>query len=359
MRRIALYLRQNGMGLVLALLLSWLVWFQVSSFFVETKRIEVKVRIIPEDPGRLVMLGHAPDTVTLELSGNRRLMDRIDATSFTADFRVRMEFLDKSGRPQTRTFTKEDLNLPRDLDLRLMEPPEVTVQFAERAEKLVPVVADVDASKLAQAAPDLELRGDPIVWPDTMKVEGPRAIVEALTEIRTTRIELDRVLMSQVPLPPQEPELSPSVPLDLKSLDAQGVSTRERSVRVLLRFAWAYRKKEKVRLEVHWVDPDPVNDGRTVKIDETRGAVTEDTDGKLWLEVTLVGPKVSIEDQAAIGRIRVFVRSDEALPLIADPIPQMKVIHFEGLPPGVRVEPVPPESMPWVKGVTYEAKEKK
>jgi hypothetical protein len=328
MTRLLLFLRQNSVLVVLALVFSWMVWVQVSTVFVETKRLEIPVRILPEDEKAILLLGHEPEVVTVEVSGNRRLIDRLDPSTTSAVFRIRREFLDESGEVQSRTFTAEDLELPADLDLLLMSPSEVRASFAVRETRDAAVEVLVDRS----GAPEGLRLVEAIPVPPRIEIEGPLELVQRTDAIHTLRI----ALRDHVPTG-AETTVRGVFPLDLAALRREGLRTRSRDVTVLFRFEHGHTRDEVwIPLEVHWVDPTP-EDRRLVRINQTAGSRVEERGGRLVIPVKLVGPKAVLEDEQILAGIRAYVRSDEAARKAREADPRLPV-QFEGLPPGVTAE---------------------
>jgi hypothetical protein len=348
MGRLLLYVRTNLVLILLALALSWLVWVQLSTFFVETWRGEVPLRRLVED--QVLVLESGREEIVVEVRGNRREIDQLRA-GLTADIRLRNEFLDPQQASQSRTFTVEDLELPGELEALRMEPEDFEIRFTKRARVQVSVVATRKAHLDTSRIEGFEVL-DPLVVQNKVLVEGPEKILSELKTIELQTIDLsehvDRMRgKSEI--------IVRRAPLDVEALREQGVRIEPREVDVLVRFKELHKQTVRVPLEAHWVDPDPEKPrGFVLKSTGSIRDVVEQRGDRLMVKITLVGPREAIakllegsstEDGIpTIDTVRAYVRSDDAFRAFVDSPGAIGPVRFERLPEGVvpeRVDPLP------------------
>jgi len=167
----------------LSMLAAFALWFFVNAGERDTEAAFQVALELRNQPGNLIRVGPPLDFADLKVSGPRTLLSRIDGRRLSIP-------LDLAGvRPGPAIFrlTTDSLNLPRGVGVLRLTPSEVTLQFARRMKKSVPV-------RLALSGkPPGELRiTDSKVAPEIVEVIGPADDVDRIKVWETAPLDLSR-----------------------------------------------------------------------------------------------------------------------------------------------------------------------
>lgn len=152
------------------------------SFFLEKKDdvilpIPVRLKNVPCD---LVAM---PDVSTLEVHvrGPAKLLDEFKSqdTSYTVDL--------SAGKPGSLPINicKDAIRVPPKLAIVSVQPESLTINFEQRLKKMVAVVPD-----LCGEPPGGYVVSRVAVTPSTVELSGPYTVIDSLTAIRTTMIDV-------------------------------------------------------------------------------------------------------------------------------------------------------------------------
>lgn len=198
------FTRDVGLKL-LSVVMAFGLWFFVNAAERDTEQafqVAVELHNLPPD---LILISPPIDFVDLRVTGPRTLLARIDPDRLTIP-------LDLSGvRPGPAVFRlrTDTLNLPRGVNIVRLTPSEVTLQFARRISRKVPVRVAF------QGKPPTDLRvTETSVAPEEIEIIGPEPTVRRIEAWETEPLDLSHaragLLERDLPLagPPQYVSLS-------------------------------------------------------------------------------------------------------------------------------------------------------
>lgn len=199
---------------VLSVIAAFALWFFVNAGERDTEtalQVPLELRNIPED---LMQVSPRVDFVDLRVSGPSVLLSRIDRERLSV-------VLDVGGvRPGPATFRvlPDSLNLPRGVNVVRLTPSEITIEWARKLERTVPV-------RLAfSGKPRNGIRiTDSKVAPESIKVYGPADEVEQIKVAETVPIDLSEAEPGLI-----ERELSLEMPREYVSYSASLVHVQVR-----------------------------------------------------------------------------------------------------------------------------------
>ncbi len=167
----------NTFALLIACSL-WLVFaFRIETIQQTVADVPVEFRNLP-DEWRLEQID--PDSVDLKLTGLERAFGQLDPK----ELKVSLELRDLSDGERDVTIAPEDVNLPPDITLRLVDAPTVRVNLQRYVRTQLPLRVRTQGEL---PAPLLlaEVRPETPHWPVLMRSSGPKG-----TEIVTAPIDL-------------------------------------------------------------------------------------------------------------------------------------------------------------------------
>lgn len=261
------------------------------------------VTLRPPASARRMLLSSVPDQVRLTVRGRRALVQALGREPLGP---VQLDLRDTTRRDVS--FDAEEFDLPAGLHVVQINPPMIELDWAERAERRVPVVA----SLVGAPREDLEVRGALRVEPADVLVVGPADVVSRLNELTTEPIDLSRFAAG-----PQD------VRAPLAAAPAHVNFGGGAPVRVLFELVPKLEVRTLRRVTVAAVGAGPRTEVRPARVDIVlRGAPAV----VAALDPDVVIPTVTAEiPSAAAGA-------------------SMRPVQIRGLPPGVEVVSVsPPE----------------
>lgn len=132
---------------------------------------------MPEDK---VLVSERVDQLRLTIQGPWRRIKRFDERE------IERIHIDLSGRSEgVLQFTEEMINLPPGLELLAMSPPDMKLDFDERAEKIVPV----NVARSGSPARGYKVE-EVMVNPSVVTVRGAERVVSAISAVRTRELSL-------------------------------------------------------------------------------------------------------------------------------------------------------------------------
>ncbi len=202
-------LRNLGTKL-LALAIAILVWFVFSAQ--RRERISERSYRIPLSvvniPPQTLIASPLPAAVDVRVRGPFTPLRQLDPQKLEA-------VIDLAGAPRGEKiyrFAPEDINVPRDVEVITISPPEVRILLDAAAEKSLPIIANVTG----KAAAGFEA-AEVLIEPHVARVFGPATAIARMTEVMTDPISIaDR-------------STTLSVPATVRA-DAPGVRVREGQV---------------------------------------------------------------------------------------------------------------------------------
>jgi YbbR domain-containing protein len=133
-------------------------------------------------PAGTMIVSPLPDAVDVRVRGPFTPLRQLDPTKLDAV----VDLIE--ARPGERRYTlePEDINVPRNVEVISIAPPEVRVVLDEVAEKQVPILPDVtghpaDGWVFEEAAPE----------PRTARIAGPAATLRQTSAVRTEAVSIE------------------------------------------------------------------------------------------------------------------------------------------------------------------------
>lgn len=223
-----------------ALLLSVLMFSLVHGAEDMERSVYVDVVVEPpSDAQDMLLVSEIPDRVRLRLKGSRSRLNALRQENLHP-VEVRL----KSTSEPSYYFEEEQFDMPAGIEVTQVTPSSLDFKWVKQAEREVPV----EVSLSGDLKEGLEWGGPAEVIPALVKVQGPRDVVNAIRQVRTTEIEVSNlgigVMQRELPLigPPthtkfdsQSALVTLNVQLALKerALSALDVQSRGGEVRSL------------------------------------------------------------------------------------------------------------------------------
>ena len=252
---------RNLVSKIAALFLATLIWITVRQDLTRTDEFETLVT--PDLSPDLMLIGEVPDSVTIEFEGPTSQIEQLRRAPEPPEIILQVTREELGDQlVVTRVFSPDRGNIDHDYgqDIRLNRVIEgsITLRVAVKDEQRKPV-ARPEAVGLP---PEWEVRFD-LTRPE-IRLVGPKAELDALTEVPTTPVSVDRLLAGA-----EEDEFTTDYELELADdLRARRVEVRrgERlSCRITLTKSLTHRELD-IPFRVYFEDPDwPV----TMKVHET------------------------------------------------------------------------------------------
>jgi YbbR domain-containing protein len=139
------------------------------------------VALLPDASSNRILLSDIPDRVRVTLRGSRALLnsirrDDIPPVQVTLD----------DTRARIYYFDPERIEVPAGVEILLIAPTTIPLQWADREQRTLPVQPTLDG----RPAPGLMLAGPPEVRPATAEVSGPAPEITPLDHVSTDPINL-------------------------------------------------------------------------------------------------------------------------------------------------------------------------
>lgn len=143
----------------------------------QQRTVPVSVISLPPEAGTHELMTQIPPAIHITLRGSRRAM-----TDLIQDGIPPVEIDLREGYPSEVTFKQEMFLLPSQLELMVVDPPELHLQWEEVITRQVPLQASI-TGKLPEG---LIIKGEPKIEPEMISVRGPRSRVEVMQFARLT-----------------------------------------------------------------------------------------------------------------------------------------------------------------------------
>jgi len=149
----------------------------------------------PADAQNMILVTEVPDRVRVRLKGSRARLNAIRQENLPP-VDVSLKTKDESRY----YLEKEIFDLPTGVSVMQVVPPSLVFKWVPRAIRELPVEVSLDGKLPA----GLEWAGEPEVFPETMRVDGPRDVVNSMRTVRSMEIDVteleDGVVQREVPL---------------------------------------------------------------------------------------------------------------------------------------------------------------
>ena len=138
---------------------------------IQQRTIPVSVVSLPPESGEQELMTPIPPDIHVTLRGSgRALSDLVQEGSPPVEIDLR------SGYPEEVKFTREMLRLPPQLDLIVVDPPRLKLEWEEVITRNIPLQTSITG----HVADGFIIKGEPTVEPEKIAVKGPRSRVEVM-----------------------------------------------------------------------------------------------------------------------------------------------------------------------------------
>jgi YbbR domain-containing protein len=138
----------------------------------------------PPDAEDMILVTEIPDRVRVRLKGSRARLNAIRQENLPP-VDVRLKSTDESQY----YFEKEMFDLPTGVSVLQVVPPSLVFRWLPQESRELPVEVSLEG-RLPQG---LEWAADPEVFPGSIKVEGPRDVVNSLRAVRSLEIDVSKL----------------------------------------------------------------------------------------------------------------------------------------------------------------------
>ncbi len=149
----------------------------------------------PPDADKMLLVSEIPDRVRLRLRGSRSRLNALRQDDLHP-VEVRL----KSTSEPSYYFEEEQFDMPAGIEVTQVTPSSFDFRWVKQAERDVPV----EVSLSGELKEGLEWAGPAEVVPTLVRVQGPRDVVNAIQQVRTTDIDVSNlgigVMQRDVPL---------------------------------------------------------------------------------------------------------------------------------------------------------------
>ncbi|HEY6560076.1 MAG TPA: CdaR family protein [Polyangiaceae bacterium] len=136
---------------------------------------------LPPDSARRELMTPVPASITLTLRGPARALDRLLQTNFPP-----VELDVRDGQRSTIVFDDKMLSLPEDVEIALIDPPSIDLDWQDIVTRQIPVQASITG----QPAEGFLVSGEPQVDPKEITVRGPVSLVEVMQFARLAAFDV-------------------------------------------------------------------------------------------------------------------------------------------------------------------------
>ena len=135
----------------------------------------------PSDAQDMILVTEIPARVRVRLKGSRARLNAMRQEDL-APVDVQL----KTREESRYYFEKEMFDLPTGVSVIQVVPPSLVFKWVPRATRELPP----EVSLVGKLPPGLEWAGEPEVFPETIKVDGPQDVVNSMRTVRLTDIDV-------------------------------------------------------------------------------------------------------------------------------------------------------------------------
>jgi YbbR domain-containing protein len=138
---------------------------------VQQRTISVSVVTLPPESGARELMTRIPPDIHVTLRGSgRAITDLAQQGSPPVELDLRTTY------PEEVKFTREMLRLPPQLELIVVDPPRLQLEWEEVITRQIPLQTSITG----HVADGFIVKGEPVVEPERIAVRGPRSLVEVM-----------------------------------------------------------------------------------------------------------------------------------------------------------------------------------
>lgn len=174
-------IRTRILSIVVSLALSFFLWLALAGQDTSTTELSVPLELV-NMPANLAVKSELPTSVTVQVLANTAQL------RFLSDRKLRVWINAASAREGYNAFPVDanTLDLARGVQVRRISPPVIEFEAVQTANKVLPLKPTVSGT----VNPAYRVRAL-IIEPDQVTVQGPREILDSLTELSTNPIPLE------------------------------------------------------------------------------------------------------------------------------------------------------------------------
>lgn len=132
---------------------------------------------VPDPSAGKVLVSDLPDRVKLTLSGSRSVLNSIESVDAVQ--------INLSTADQYYYFEPENFGLPAGIDVKVV-PSTLTLDWEDRIERTL----TMRPQRVGELPDGLSLTMEPRVQPRTVRVSGPRSVVQTMSEVMTDPVDV-------------------------------------------------------------------------------------------------------------------------------------------------------------------------
>jgi len=133
-------------------------------------------------PTGTLIVSPLPDAVDVRVRGSFTQLRQLEPAKLEAV----IDLIDAAPGERRYRLEPEDINLPRQVEVIAISPPEIRVALDQVDEKIVPIVPDL----LGQPAPGAKVE-DAAVDPRMARIQGPSKTLSRLSSVRTEPVSVE------------------------------------------------------------------------------------------------------------------------------------------------------------------------
>jgi hypothetical protein len=138
---------------------------------VQQRTVPVGVISLPPESGKRELMTKLPPSIHVTLRGTTRAMDQLIQNGPTP-----VEIDLREGNKEKIRFKKEMFKLPRDVEIVIIDPPSIDLEWQNVVTRQIPIQASITG----QPADGYVIKGEPVVDPKQIDVRGPVSLVEVM-----------------------------------------------------------------------------------------------------------------------------------------------------------------------------------
>jgi hypothetical protein len=136
---------------------------------------------LPPDSAKRELMTQIPASIHVTLRGSTRAIDRLIQTGV-----LPVEIDLRDGRRDNVTFEKEMFSLPPDVEVTIIDPPSIDLEWQDVIARQIAVQAAITG----KPAEGFVVKGEPEVDPKQITVRGPQSLVEVMQFARLAAFDV-------------------------------------------------------------------------------------------------------------------------------------------------------------------------
>jgi YbbR domain-containing protein len=148
---------------------------------IQQRTIPVDVVTLPPEDGASVLMTQIPPNIHVTLRASSRAIDTLIRTGVSP-----IEIDLRGPQKKKVEFTEEMFSLPQDLEVIIIDPPSIELEWQNVVSREIPLQAAITG----QPASGYVLKGEPEVEPKMITARGPASVVEVMQFARLSAFDV-------------------------------------------------------------------------------------------------------------------------------------------------------------------------